>query len=85
MDAEDFAIWRESTGTQWVMSRLAAIADRVEEGIKQRMIDSLLTDPATWAALQARFADDKGYVRAIREMILLEFDDVTTGTTDEHS
>ena len=81
MDAEDFAVWRESTSTQWVMARLSAIADRVEEGIKQRMIDSLMVDPATWAALQVRFADDKGYVRAIREMILLEFDDVAADET----
>lgn len=77
MDSEDFQIWKESTATQWVLKALGAIGSRVQDGMKDRLVGSALLDGAGWAALQVNAADAAGYVRAINEMIELEFEDVS--------
>lgn len=77
MDAEQFETWKESASTQWVMKRLAWIADGVEAGTKERLFLSGGIGVADWQALQAPAAEDRGYVRALREMIALNLEDVS--------
>lgn len=76
MDKEDFAQWKDSHATQWVLGRLQAIADRVEAGMKSELFASPGLASADWMALQANAADAGGYVRAIREIVQLEIDDI---------
>lgn len=76
MDKEEFQAWKDSPATQWVLQWLQTKASEVEEGLKQRLSLSTGLDPAQWQALQPLAAHDAGYVRAIGELVDLEFTDI---------
>lgn len=77
MDAEQFETWKNSPATQWVMVRLTAIADRVERGSKDALFMSGGISIAEWQALQARAAEDRGYVKALRMVTDLDLEQVS--------
>ena len=77
MDQEQFETWKESPATRWVMARLAVLADRVENGTKERLFLSGGLSVAEWQALQAPAAEDRGYVRALRLVVELEMEQVS--------
>ena len=77
MDAEDFAIWRESTGTQWVLKRLSAKADEIDRVCANSLYAALTLSPDEWAALHVRAAKDAGVALGLRQLGEMDFEDLT--------
>jgi hypothetical protein len=76
MDKDEFQAWKDSPATRWALSRLQEAAQRVEQGLKDRLYLSTGLPPEQWASLQAQAAYDRGYVAAIGELVDLKAEDV---------
>jgi hypothetical protein len=76
MDAEDFQIWKESTATQWVLSRVLARANGVKAALAEELYHSTNLTPAEWAALQARAGFDRGLATGMETVCNLEFEEI---------
>lgn len=76
MEKDDFAQWKDSYPTQWVLKRLGDEADRVEAAVKDALFSTVAGSPADWAVNQINAAEKRGYVRAMREMIDLNLEDI---------
>lgn len=78
MDKDSFQQWKDSQATQWVLQWLRDRASAVEEEQKRLLFQSALhLDPDQWSARQVSAGHDAGYVRAIAEMLDLNFEDIS--------
>lgn len=74
MDKEEFQAWKDSPATQWVLAYLKRVSERMDKGLKERLSLSPTLDPQEWAALQPMAALDAGYLKALRLIIDLEYE-----------
>ncbi len=83
MDAEAFQIWKESTATQWVLSRVQAKADQIKATLGEHLYNSTGLTPDEWAGLQARAGTDKGVAVGLDFICNLDFEDIDDGQSAE--
>lgn len=83
MDKDDFAQWKDSFVTQWVFDRLETIADDVEFAVKRALFQGLTLPAAEFEALRVKLADDRGYVRALRQIVELELEEIAEPERDQ--
>lgn len=76
MDKEEFQAWKESPATRFVLAALQGKATAINLQCRDALFNSTQFAPQDWAALQAGANFDRGYVKAIEELVTLEHEDV---------
>lgn len=76
MEKDDFDQWKDSYATQWVLNKLATMADNIETAVKEELFRALPLSAPEFDAVSRKLADDRGYVRALRQIVELELEEI---------
>ncbi len=82
MDKDEFQAWKDSPATKWVLDYLRQTSGEVDQGLKRRLSASTGMAPSQWAELQPLAAHDAGYLRALRQIIELEYEQIEDERVD---
>lgn len=82
-DKEEFLAWKDSPMTKWVLSRLQQQTQEQAQDLQDRLLNSVVQEPAQWQSQQPQAAYLKGRFDHAISLVNADYEDFLTADETE--